>query len=434
MFVHATAQSQEKASPVPLDLLPPVRAESIDLRALVSHRTATQSSATMEAVFELFKNGVTNFVAVLDGERLLGMCSRQETAALLGGRYGFSLWARKPIAEHLCKQETCIDIAMPIGDVLRAVFARPDENFYDDVLLVDERGGFVGFIATETLFKVQNALLLTNIRELEERDRVIRRKNEQMETDLRMATELQQALMPNVYPSFPGSSSQGPTRLRFYHRYLPASMMGGDFFHIARLSDDTAGICICDVMGHGVGAALITAMLRALIETHAVDAADPGRFLTELNSEFTRILKQTGTLVFATVLYCVINIRERDARFGRAGHPAPLHVRRTTGEVGAVVFGEGSSGPAMGLIPNAQFKTSEAKLSPGDFLLFFTDGIIEVEDNRDRDFGIEGLQQSIRSNVHQPTESLLEAIISDVYNFAGSKVLTDDACLVVGEL
>ena len=190
MFVPATAEPQKEASPVSLDLRPPVRAESIDLRTLVSHRTATQSGASMETVFELFKNGVTNFVAVLDGERLLGMCSRQETAALLGGRYGFSLWARKPIAEHLCKQETRIDVAMPIGDVLRAVFARPDENFYDDVLLVDERGGFVGFIATETLFKVQNALLLTNIRELEERDRVIRRKNEQMETDLRMATEL----------------------------------------------------------------------------------------------------------------------------------------------------------------------------------------------------------------------------------------------------
>jgi hypothetical protein len=160
------------------------------------------------------------------------MCSRQETAALLGGRYGFSLWARKPIAEHLCKQETRIDVAMPIGDVLRAVFARPDENFYDDVLLVDERGGFLGFIATETLFKVQNALLLTNIRELEERDRVIRSKNEQMETDLRMATELQQALMPNTYPSFP-LQPDSATALRFYHRYLPASMMGGDFFHIA---------------------------------------------------------------------------------------------------------------------------------------------------------------------------------------------------------
>ena len=127
MFVHATAQPKEEASPAPLDLRPPVRTESIDLRALVSHRTATQSSATIEAVFEIFKNGTANFVAVLDGERLLGMCSRQETAALLGGRYGFSLWARKPIGQHLCKQETRIEVAMPIGDVLRAVFVRPDE-------------------------------------------------------------------------------------------------------------------------------------------------------------------------------------------------------------------------------------------------------------------------------------------------------------------
>jgi len=432
MFVPATAQRQEEPSPVPLDLRPPVRADSIDLRALVSHRTATQSVASMESVSEIFKNGITN-LAVLDGARLLGMCSRQETAGLLGGRYGFSVWARKPIGQHLCKQETRIEVTMPIGDVLRAVFARPDKNFYDDVLLVDERGGFLGFIATETLFKVQNALLLTNIRELEERDRVIRHKNEQMETDLRMATELQQALMPNAYPSFP-SESKGVAALRFYHRYLPASMMGGDFFHIARLSDGTAGICICDVMGHGVRAALITAMLRALIETHAAEVADPGRFLTELNNEFTRIMKQTGTLVFATVLYCVINIRERGARFARAGHPAPLRVRRTAGEVQMVASGEGSSGPAMGLIPNARFNTTQAELAPGDFLLFFTDGVVEVENKAGSDFGIEGLRQSIRSNLDQPTESLLEAIIGDVYKFADSTVLIDDACLVAAEM
>jgi phosphoserine phosphatase RsbU/P len=434
MFVPATAEPQKEASSIPVGLRPPVQAESIDLRALVSHRNATQSDASMETVFEIFKDGIVNFVAVLQNERLLGMCSRQETAALLGGRYGFSLWARKPIAQHLCKQETRIKITMPIGDVLRAVFARPDKNFYDDVLLVDESGGFLGFIATETLFKVQNALLLTNIRELEERDRVIRRKNEQMETDLRMARELQQALMPNAYPSFSAGPSEGQTSLRFYHRYLPASMMSGDFFHIARLSDDTAGVCICDVMGHGVRAALITAMLRALIETHAVDAADPGRFLTELNNEFTRILKQTGTLVFATVLYCVINIRERDARFARAGHPAPMRVRRTAGEVQTVACGEGCSGPAMGLIPNARFNTTQAELAPGDFLLFFTDGVVEVENKAGHDFGVEGLRQSIRSNLNQPTESLLEAIIGDVYNFAGSTVLSDDACLVAAEL
>ena len=93
----------------------------------------------------------------------------------------------------------------------------------------------LGFIGTETLFKVQNALLLTNIREIEERDREIRQKNEQMETDLRMATELQQALMPSTYPTFPADAAADATKLSFCHRYLAATQMGGDFFHIARL-------------------------------------------------------------------------------------------------------------------------------------------------------------------------------------------------------
>jgi serine phosphatase RsbU (regulator of sigma subunit) len=255
-----------------------------------------------------------------------------------------------------------------------------------------------------------------------------------METDLRMATELQQALMPSTYPSIPADAGEGGTRLRFCHRYLPATLMGGDFFHIARLSDDTAAICICDVMGHGVRAALITAMMRAMIETHAAQAADPGRLLTQLNSEFTGILKQTGTLVFVTVLYCIINVREGTARLARAGHPPPLHAHRSSGEVQTVTVGGDSAGPAIGIIPNAQFKTTEAKLAPGDFLLFFTDGIIEVEAPDGSQFGFEGLQQSVRSNLDQPTEFLLDAIVGDVYKFGDSTVLTDDACLVAAEL
>jgi phosphoserine phosphatase RsbU/P len=434
MSMQATARRDEQIPSLSLDLNPPVRAESIDLRILVSHRTATPASASVESVAEIFKSGIANFVAVLDGQRLLGMCSRQETAALLGGRYGFSLWARKPIRDHLCKQETRITVATPIGDVLRTVFARPDANFYDDVLLVNENGGFVGFIATETLFKVQNALLLTNIREIEERDREIRQKNEQMETDLRMATELQQALMPSTYPTFPADAATGATKLCFCHRYLAATQMGGDFFHIARLNDDTAAICICDVMGHGVRAALITAMMRAMIETHSVEAAEPGRLLTQLNSEFTGILKQTGTLVFVTVLYCVINVREGIARLARAGHPPPLQVRRSSGEVQPIITGADSAGPAVGIIPNAKFKTNEAKLAPGDCLLFYTDGIIEVEAREGNQFGIEGLQQTVRAHLNEPTDSLLDAVVSDVYKFGDSTVLTDDACLVAAEL
>ena len=97
-------------------------------------------------------------------------------------------------------------------------------------------------------------------------------------------------------------------------------------------------------------------------------------------------------------------------------------------------MGANSAGPAIGIIPNAQFKTSEAKLARGDCLLFYTDGIIEVEASDGSQFGIEGLQQSVHSSLNQPTESLLDAIVNDVYKFGDSTVLTDDACLVAAEL
>jgi sigma-B regulation protein RsbU (phosphoserine phosphatase) len=99
-----------------------------------------------------------------------------------------------------------------------------------------------------------------------------------------------------------------------------------------------------------------------------------------------------------------------------------------------MIIGGDSAGPAIGIIPNAQFKTTEAKIGPGDFILFFTDGIIEVEASDGSQFGIEGLRESVRSNLDQPTESLLDAVVSDVYKFGNSTVLTDDACLVAAEL
>ena len=97
-------------------------------------------------------------------------------------------------------------------------------------------------------------------------------------------------------------------------------------------------------------------------------------------------------------------------------------------------MGAASGGPAIGIIPNALFKTTETRFAPGDRLLFYTDGIIEVEASNGSQFGIEGLQESVRSNLDQPTEVLLDAILSDVCKFGNSSALTDDACLVAAEL
>jgi sigma-B regulation protein RsbU (phosphoserine phosphatase) len=408
----------------------PLRADDVDLRTLVSHRTAVQANDTVESVFAVFTKKNLEFVAVLNDAGLVGLCSRHQISELLGGRYGFSLWARKPIGQHLSPNEIRVSVRTPIGDVLQKVFARSDDAFYDDVLLVDENESFLGLITTETLFKVQNALLRTNIRDLVEKEREIQAKNEQTQMDLRMAMELQQALMPVTYPLFPAKATVETAQLRFSHVYLPASLIGGDFFFIARVSDSCAGIFICDVMGHGVRSALITSMLRALIEGLGSEAADPGQLMTRLNSELTSILKQTGTVLFITAVYCTLDSETGRLRFSRGGHPHPLLIRSEKKQIEVLSGQSDRGGPALGLLPGAHYNTTATSLSPGDRILLFTDGLIEAEDSGDRQFGMDGLTTSLRRNLDR-ADRLLELIENDVRSFVGSDDFKDDVCLVM---
>jgi phosphoserine phosphatase RsbU/P len=402
-----------------------MRAEDVDLRSLISHNVAVQIADPTESVFTRFAKSQTEFMAVLDGERLVGICSRHRLSELLGGRYGFALWARKPIGMHLSPHETRVSVTTPIDNVLRKVFARTDDAFYDDVLLVDERESFLGLITTQTLFKVQNALLRTNISDLVDKEHEIRSKNEQMETDLRMAMELQQALMSFNYPRFCGDEGE----LKFSHRYRPASIVGGDFFFIGRISDSCAGIFICDVMGHGVRSALITSMLRALIEALGPRAAEPDFLLTELNRELASILRQTDTTLFVTAVYCTIDAATGQVRTANAGHPGPLHLVSKSGEVRPLFRSNKESDPVLGLLPDARYHTSAVELEPNDCVLLFTDGLIEAERDDGQLFGVDRLIESLRRNSTSP-ENLLENMENDACFFAGKSTFDDDICLL----
>jgi len=406
-----------------------LRADDVDLRSLISHRVAVQIADTTESVFTLFAKSETEFMAVLDRERLVGICSRHRLSELLGGRYGFALWARKPIGMHLSPHETRVSVTTPIENVLRKVFARTDDEFYDDVLLVDEDESFLGLITTQTLFKVQNALLRTNISDLVDKEQEIRSKNEQMETDLRMAMELQQALMSFNYPRFFG----GGRELSFSHRYRPASMVGGDFFFISRISDSCAGIFICDVMGHGVRSALITSMLRALIEGLGPRAAEPDFLLTELNRELASILRQTDTTLFVTALYCTVDAATGQLRIANAGHPGPLHLVNKSAEILSLFSSKRESGPVLGLLPDAQYQTTSVELASNDRVLFFTDGITEAERGDGELFEIDRLIDSLRRNIAHP-ENLLENLENDACFFAGRSTFEDDICLLTVHL
>ena len=98
-----------------------------------------------------------------------------------------------------------------------------------------------------------------------------------------MARELQMAFLPNHFPTLPRGADQAASAVKFCSIFHPTSSVSGDFFNVVRVSDTAVGVFICDVMGHGVRAALVTAMMRALEEQLGEMADDPGALLTEMN-------------------------------------------------------------------------------------------------------------------------------------------------------
>jgi phosphoserine phosphatase RsbU/P len=258
----------------------------------------------------------------------------------------------------------------------------------------------------------------------------IRAKNVQMEDDLKMAREIQLTILPQQYPTFPRSGPQSESAFEFTHRYLPTGSVGGDFFTVSALSETQASVFICDVAGHGVRSALVTAMIRALVEELKPVAADPGEFLTKLNGDLCAILKHTGTPLLTTAFYLVADWRTALMRYANAGHTKPLHARRQVGRLVPLLNASGKSQPALGLMENIIYQSSEIILSPQDLLVLYTDGLIEVQNPRSELYTQQLLLAAMQRRLQLPAAQLFDEVLAEIGTFADESGFTDDVCLV----
>ena len=263
--------------------------------------------------------------------------------------------------------------------------------------------------------------------QLAESTALLRRQHEQMEADLTMAREVQQALLPQHYPAVPADRS----RLQFQHRWLPSHKVAGDFFAVFPVSDTAAGVFQCDVMGHGVRAALITALTRGVLREQQALAGDPGAFLGALNAQLQALLARIGDMVFVTAVYFVVDPVAGEMRLANAGHPTPLHLERAAGRVTPCALPLGP-GPALGLLPDFSYDTVRRPLAAGDAVLLFTDGIYEVEGADGEEWGQERLRAAVNRRLAEPTARLLDGLLADVQAWrpGGTEGLPDDVCLV----
>ena len=226
----------------------------------------------------------------------------------------------------------------------------------------------------------------------------LRTKNPLMEENLRMAREIQLAMLPQQYPIFPAQRPAGTKRLSIRPPLQPAESVSGDFFSISALSDTEVGVFICDVTGHGVRAALVTAMIRALAEELKPLARDPGMFLRKLNSDLCSILKTTGSPMLTTAFYRRGRLADRRAcALPTPAIPSRCWCAAPTGQVEPLANASGRGQPALGLFDDPPYQTTETTLAPGDFLMLFTDGLYEVQGQNEELYSQERLMMDVKN-------------------------------------
>lgn len=264
----------------------------------------------------------------------------------------------------------------------------------------------------------------------------LRAKNESLEEDLEMARELQCALLPQRFPNFPHQATEEDSAVRFYPFFRPSTIVSGDFFDVLDIADDKAGLFICDVMGHGVRAALVAAIVRSAVAELRPLWTRPGDLLVATNRALVGAFKGSDITLFASAFYLVTDLSRGQLRYASAGHPSPLRFSRAPHGSPAIAspLMWTRSGPALGLFPGARYETSRCKLSPRDVVLLFTDGLFEVEGSGGQLYDYQKLLRAVDDRTVLPVAEMCQSLIAEVQQFSATQEFNDDVCLVAMDI
>ena len=237
--------------------------------------------------------------------------------------------------------------------------------------------------------------------------------------DLAVAREIQQAILPRVFPPFPEEAE---------HMDIAASMnaakdVGGDFYDFFRIDDDRIGFTIADVSGKGVPAAIFMAVSRTLIRATGIRGVTANECITYING---LLAKESVNYMFVTVFYGIYNIRTGEVTYANAGHNPP-YLMKADGHVEPLPM---SKDIVAGVIDDFQFTEETLRLQPGDTLLMFTDGVTEATDTAENEYGDDRLRMLLSQSSSLSCQEIVDHVKADVKAFAGEAEQSDDITLL----
>jgi len=242
------------------------------------------------------------------------------------------------------------------------------------------------------------------------------RARQRIEEELSIARTIQESLLPRELPS--------TGWLRAAGRSLPSHQVGGDYFDLHRADPSTWALVNADVSGKGVSSALLASLLQGvfLATVHAAQALEEA--MTRINHF---LLERTQGEKYATMFYATLDASGH-LRYVNAGHCPPLLVKAAGG---AQLLR--ATGPPVGLLEEAVYEAAEIKLSPGDILVLYTDGITEAENSEGEYFGDERLRAAVLSSSGRGCQELHESLDRAVTDFSQGAVQKDDMTMLVVE-
>lgn len=245
-----------------------------------------------------------------------------------------------------------------------------------------------------------------SVRELLARVRAILRRSEGRsdlanQRQLDDARRVQERLMPDVIPQPPGFHIAGISH--------PARITSGDYFDVFALDDKTTALCIADVCGKGMPAAMLMANLQAAVRSHASSTVRPEALCGHLNRLMCRNL---ATGEFISFFFAVVEHEAKRLVYSNAGHNQPILIS------GDSVTRLDRGGTVLGILEHARYDQGDIWLGPGDRLLMFTDGIIERRNAEDEEFGEARLIDVVRRFDSSDAAGLAEDALGAARHFS----------------
>jgi sigma-B regulation protein RsbU (phosphoserine phosphatase) len=279
--------------------------------------------------------------------------------------------------------------------------------------LFNKRGGG-GFTEEDqrllAIIAGQSAQIVENARLYEEEQALLH-----MQEEVRFASEIQLDLLPKQAPEIPGYDIAGTS--------IPAQVVGGDYFDFIPMEGNELAVCLGDISGKGLPAALLMANLQATIRGQSFLGPTPCECIKRSNK---LLFRSTDPGKFATLFYGILDFAKHELFYCNAGHDRPFLFAENKDPVRLDV-----GGIVLSCMEEFSYEEAIVPFNPGDFLVVFSDGITEARNEVGEEYGEERLAALLKSSLDEPATAVIDRIIATVREHAGDCPQTDDMTLVV---